>query len=123
MVSFGKTMFCPLCKAEYRQGFTACSDCHIALVATEQEAFNTKVEQLWAGDDAKVSDALLNSLTDAEIPYRSREVLRSNVWPWISILFWRFAKPKPVSEYRIDIFEKDADRARSILQKVTASKL
>jgi hypothetical protein len=113
-------MFCPLCKAEYRQGFTACSDCHVALVDTEQEALNTKVERLWAGDNAQVSDALLNSLADAEIPYRSREVLRSNVWPWISILFWRFSKPKPVSEYRIDIFEKDADRARSILQKVTA---
>lgn len=25
-------MFCPACKAEYRSGFTICSDCHIALV-------------------------------------------------------------------------------------------
>src|SRR6478609_6300772 len=25
-------MFCPKCKAEYRVGFTRCSDCHIDLV-------------------------------------------------------------------------------------------
>jgi hypothetical protein len=26
-------MFCPLCKCEYRQGFTTCADCDVALVA------------------------------------------------------------------------------------------
>jgi hypothetical protein len=25
-------MYCPQCKAEYRVGFTQCSDCHVALV-------------------------------------------------------------------------------------------
>lgn len=25
-------MFCPICKSEYRQGFTTCSDCHVQLV-------------------------------------------------------------------------------------------
>jgi hypothetical protein len=25
-------MFCPQCRAEYREGFVACSDCHIPLV-------------------------------------------------------------------------------------------
>lgn len=27
-------MFCPLCKAEYRQGVTRCSDCEVDLVET-----------------------------------------------------------------------------------------
>jgi hypothetical protein len=27
-------MFCPICKAEYRQGFTRCSDCDFDLVET-----------------------------------------------------------------------------------------
>ena len=27
-------MFCPECKAEYRRGFTRCSDCDVALVET-----------------------------------------------------------------------------------------
>jgi len=26
-------MFCPKCRAEYREGFTECSDCHVKLVA------------------------------------------------------------------------------------------
>lgn len=26
-------MFCPRCRAEYREGFSQCSDCHVALVA------------------------------------------------------------------------------------------
>lgn len=26
-------MFCPICKAEYREGFTRCSDCDIELIA------------------------------------------------------------------------------------------
>lgn len=26
-------MFCPVCKCEYRQGFTMCADCDVALVA------------------------------------------------------------------------------------------
>jgi hypothetical protein len=30
-------MFCPQCKAEYRRGFTHCSDCNIALVSTLPE--------------------------------------------------------------------------------------
>ncbi len=25
-------MFCPLCKAEYREGFFRCTDCNVALV-------------------------------------------------------------------------------------------
>ena len=27
-------MFCPICKAEYRQGFTRCNDCDVDLVET-----------------------------------------------------------------------------------------
>ncbi len=26
-------MFCPICKAEYREGFVACADCSVPLVA------------------------------------------------------------------------------------------
>jgi hypothetical protein len=30
-------MFCPVCKAEYRSGFTTCSDCHVQLVSVLPE--------------------------------------------------------------------------------------
>jgi hypothetical protein len=41
-------MFCPVCKSEYREGFTKCSDCGVDLVkqlANDSEA----KEPLWAG--------------------------------------------------------------------------
>jgi len=31
-------MYCPQCKAEYRQGFTRCSDCDVELVENYLEA-------------------------------------------------------------------------------------
>ena len=115
-------MFCPLCKAEYRQGFTECSDCHITLVSTQEEADAVKVDQLRI-DDRAVVDLLLNALTDAKIPFRSREVLQSNPWPWISVFLWRFMKPKPVSDFRVDIFGRDAQRAGEILRGIVAAEV
>ena len=40
-------MFCPKCEAEYREGFTTCSDCHIPLIEQlpeELEASDYKPE-------------------------------------------------------------------------------
>src|SRR5260221_9756443 len=31
-------MICPKCRAEYRQGFTVCADCHVALVEPRELA-------------------------------------------------------------------------------------
>jgi len=31
-------VFCPSCEAEYRDGFTECSDCGVTLVATLEPA-------------------------------------------------------------------------------------
>ena len=113
-------MYCPLCKAEYRDGFTECSDCHIALVPTQEQANQFTTGQLCT-DDGAVLNALLNSLADENIAFRSREVLRSSPWPWLSFLFWRYAKPKPASEFRVDVFEKDWPRAKEIFDRVAAA--
>jgi hypothetical protein len=110
-------MFCPLCKAEYRQGFSTCSDCHIPLVSTQEEAAAVEVERLWTGDDRKRSESILDALLDAAIPFRSRETLKSQPWPWISILLFRFMKPRPTFEYAIDVFPKDRDRADAAIPK------
>ena len=61
-------MFCPNCEAEYRDGFTRCSDCDVALVehlgeihSNSPELSNTP-ELLWTGTDprmiADIKDAL-----------------------------------------------------------------
>jgi hypothetical protein len=70
-------MFCPLCKAEYRQGFSTCSDCHVQLVSTQEEAAAVEVDPLWTGDNRKKFEGILDALLDAGIPFRSRETLKS----------------------------------------------
>jgi hypothetical protein len=111
-------MFCPLCKAEYRQGFSTCSDCHIPLVATQQEAAAVAVDRLWTGDDRKKFERILNALLDAGIPFRSRESVKSRPWPWISILLFQFIKPRPTFEYGIDVFHTDRDQAAAAIPKM-----
>jgi hypothetical protein len=110
-------MFCPLCKAEYRQGFSSCSDCNIPLVATQEEAAATEVDRLWTGGDRKPFGRILDVLLDAAIPFRSRESLKSQPWPWISIFLFRFIKPRPTFEYSIDILHRDRDRADAAIPK------
>jgi len=66
-------MFCPECKAEYRQGFTRCSDCDVGLVENYVEATRHPLakkvevgdeygERLWHGTDPHFYVGLLGSL-------------------------------------------------------------
>ncbi len=112
-------MFCPLCKAEYRQGFSTCNDCHIPLVATQEEAVAVEVDRLWTGDDRKKFSRILDAFLDAGIPFRSREKLKSQAWPWISILLFRFMKPRPTFEFSIDVLHRDRDRADAAIRKTS----
>jgi hypothetical protein len=59
-------MFCPECRAEYREGFTVCADCNVALVddlAPEPEFIDYK-EVLGTYNPADV--AFLKSLLESE---------------------------------------------------------
>jgi len=84
-------MFCPECKAEYRQGFTRCADCEVELVAelpqnamvparrsdAEGERENDNPEdpfcQFWRGDDGRVLGELCDILGEVGIPFRKLE--------------------------------------------------
>jgi hypothetical protein len=101
-------MFCPLCKAECRQGFSTCSDGHIPLVATQEEAAAVEVDRLWTGDGRKKLEGILDALLDAGIPFRSTESLKSQPWSWLSIFLIRFMRPRPTFEYWIDVIHKIA---------------
>jgi hypothetical protein len=111
-------MYCPLCKAEYRQGFTTCSDCQIALVATQQEVDAVAVDRLWTGDNRKKMEKILDGLMDAEIPFRSKETLKSHPWPWLSMLLFRFMKPRPTFEFHVDVMNKDSAKSKEVLRKI-----
>jgi hypothetical protein len=78
-------MFCPICKAEYRQGFTHCSDCDVDLVDAisprtiqATQAWEKSVqsggytEQLWQGEDPHFYLSLLWSIWNAGIPCLGR---------------------------------------------------
>jgi len=80
-------MFCPQCKAEYRQGFTRCSDCDVDLVYAfpqEQRAADEgggefaggDVDRrlIWKGNDESECVAFCRILMKADIPYKVAQV-------------------------------------------------
>ena len=107
-------MFCPRCKAEYRDGFTECSDCGVPLVRTLADASASggapdsreSVELLWSGIESAASTAIAEALDAAKISFHatSREV---GPLPGLS---------RPV--YAILIHSRDRIAARAALEVV-----
>jgi hypothetical protein len=76
-------MYCPKCKAEYRPGFTRCSDCFVELVdelpteepEEEQSAplwpDAESLSELWHGEDTVLHGRLLAELKRAGISYEN----------------------------------------------------
>jgi len=79
-------MFCPECKAEYRQGFTICADCEVPLVyqlpslsaVPEEPDAESSAESeedpfcaFWSGDDSRIHAELCTVLEEAGIPYKT----------------------------------------------------
>lgn len=75
-------LYCPQCGAEYREGYSSCSDCHVLLVRERP----VKAEELaaqpgdpnrdpfcafWQGTDARVLGELIAVLAEAGIPYKT----------------------------------------------------
>jgi hypothetical protein len=96
-------MFCPLCKSEYRTGFTECSDCHSKLVATESEANYQTATTLWKGFEKSRFEDLLSALQYANIPHRFAEHLK-----------YRHQSHSDY-EYEVRILLSDNERAQKIL--------
>jgi hypothetical protein len=79
-------MFCPVCKYEFRRGFTHCNTCDVDLVETlptEEEVDHTPPPTaahmdhptlLWSGANGGVFSALTTALDDAQIPYNKEEL-------------------------------------------------
>ena len=87
-------MFCPQCKAEYRQGFTRCADCDVDLVdalpaeegsleegdSSPSDLSDASLEKVWDGDDQTACVSICKSLHDANIPYLVRERNQQFFW-------------------------------------------
>jgi len=111
-------MFCPVCKLEYRPGFTRCNDCDVALAASLDDIpMHTNAPQgqtlapdapelLWTGTDSGISPAIAEALDAASISYheRARDV---GVLPGLA---------QPV--YAIIIHSRDHNAAQTVLEDV-----
>jgi hypothetical protein len=113
-------MFCPVCKAEYRPGFTRCADCDIDLVyelpksaPLDREAIdpvwggNNNEERLrvvWQGNDQSECVALCQQLKAARVYYDvAQDVESRSLRMQVS---WR---------YQIGVRSSEYDRAKELL--------
>jgi hypothetical protein len=108
-------MICPKCKVEYREGFTKCSDCDVALVdkldSSSKGAESSKHDRpalAWRGDDPVVFSAVLAALGDEEIP--NYEMSDHEQLPFEPAI------PRP--QYAIFVRQEDVSRAKKAIQEV-----
>lgn len=75
-------MYCPLCGAEYRPGFTICSDCQVALVperpraasanpSNDDSSVDASYALVWSGSDARIHAEICEALSRRKIPLRT----------------------------------------------------
>jgi hypothetical protein len=108
-------MFCPLCQAEFRDGFTRCSDCRVALVASLDDPKSSRA-RLWKGAQQAKLDRILRALDEQGIPCHFKELV--NTTPRMQILGIRLGDQHPTFEYEVWIFRHDLDRARAAIQSL-----
>ena len=117
-------MYCPLCKAEYREGFALCSDCRIDLVSTRAEAEAAKVMLLWQGTSSSRFDGMTAALHGAQIPHLARSgatVERPfSIWANLPIIgpFVRMKETYDEMSWRIFVLERDSAAARMALRSL-----
>jgi len=78
-------LYCPQCQAEYREGYSSCSDCHVLLVRERPQPQNDAHKgtpepgdpnrdpfcAFWRGDDPRVHAELCSVLEEAGIPHKT----------------------------------------------------
>jgi hypothetical protein len=81
-------MFCPQCKAEYRTGFTRCSDCDVDLVERlPVEPYRSvlvpsdvPMKRVWFGEDRESCVYVCSRLGAAGIPFNVSQGKRQYFW-------------------------------------------
>jgi hypothetical protein len=108
-------MFCPLCQSEFRDRITECSDCHVHLVGSREQALSSS-ELLWKGSRQNSLDTILAELDAQSIPAYFKEIV--NTTPQFSFLGIRLTPRKPTFEYEVWVFRSDRERALAALAKL-----
>lgn len=108
-------MFCPECKAEYRPGFTRCSDCDVDLVRSlpqqiPAESPDTPVA-VWSGDDPVAFGVAIAALKNEGVP--TIELSEHDPWGRIADIHGPL--------YRLIVRGGDASRAQTAIQSALAA--
>jgi hypothetical protein len=113
-------VFCPLCKAEFRDGFTQCSDCHLPLVPTKEQAERQTVTRVWRGGNRFAFESVLAALQQAEIPLLFREHL--NVRFKVSLLGLAHGRRNDSTdtEFEVQVLGSGAERAGLVVRQALA---
>jgi|SRR5579864_894698 len=123
-------MYCPLCKAEYRDGFDRCSDCDINLVKTYEEAKSIPVVSLWEGVSLSKFNTIAGALDDAKIPNLAESGASPNAagswWSRVGVfaifrLFVRIGGANQSMAWKIRVLESDYSAAKAIMEKTLTS--
>ena len=109
--------YCPLCDAEYREGFSICADCGVGLVSAEHRRLlrktesNEPIDMVWkSGDPVALSQAIA-ALREASIQHDVKATHDHFVF--------ELGMPRP--KYEIRVFRSDAARARELLEPIYQS--
>jgi hypothetical protein len=124
-------MFCPVCKYEFRRGFTHCNTCDVDLVETlpqEEEVDHSPPPTaaqmdhptlLWSGANGGIFSALTVALDEAQIPYNKEELdarlvfssQHADLEVWVPVANLRQAKPILDSILANPLYANDAASA------------
>ncbi|HKW64814.1 MAG TPA: hypothetical protein VJN89_19830 [Candidatus Acidoferrum sp.] len=102
-----------MCQAEYRDGFTECSDCHFKLVASAAEAQSASA-RLWKGITQRKLNKILTALDSQNIPSRFKEII--NAKPPITIFGIPIGPIRSTFEYEVWVFRSDLENARRAIE-------
>jgi hypothetical protein len=103
-------MFCPLCKAEYREGFTRCSECQIDLVESlvELPEEDDPLQIVWRGSDPVAFSRVMATLDEQGIEYHVKSTSDH--------LAFELGMPRPF--YEVRVLKSHAGDASSLLTDI-----
>jgi hypothetical protein len=102
-------MFCPVCRAEYREGFSLCADCQTQLVPLLPEKnCGPAVSLIWEGEDPVLHDRLIEQLKEKQIFYVDTPL---DAYRRGRVDLWNI---EPAPKFGFTISVRDADRAEAV---------
>lgn len=112
-------MYCPICKAEYRDGFQKCSDCQTSLT-TRDEANAARTALLWQGTTTSRFDEIVGNLQDANVPHNAKSSATTegpqSFWAHVPII-GRYVRTYEQMTWQVRVLESDYPKALAAIER------